>query len=424
MKNKTFIHLFFLIFFIYGCEKQNENQPPEIKEIVLDKTSITPGGVLQVTSTVIDADGDNLTYTWNSQDGNLSEPNKPSTLWTISPSFITNKNASIKLTVTDGKLITTEVREIIVREGNTVSGAVYYAGTSIPISGVTITIGSFSTTTTTDGLFSIKHIASGVSNIIATKTGFDTFNRTESISSTNCVFNINLTSSTETKMLYGIVKTVENITLAGIRIVVLNQDGTESGLTDVTDLNGHYQIASVPQGTRLIKFKNENNLNTCKEVSYEVYVANFDKSFDARIKILRNVDLFTDGFESNVSGINAVFYVGHYELENIATFRPIKCVEIPLDAESPYLRIDHYMFCNGILVGVPFYGINCKLYLIPNCTDWSTTNYSYWNDAIMNPTKYSFKLDNFLGKSIRPCFKISAVDYHWTIVALNVDYYW
>ena len=68
-------------------------------------------------------------------------------------------------------------------------------------------------------------------------------------------------------------------TLAGATVTVLNPDGSCSLLTDTSDFTGHYQIGSVPQGSRTIRFEKE--CYDTKEPT--VFMANTDKEYNEQL---------------------------------------------------------------------------------------------------------------------------------------------
>jgi len=429
---KILIPVFILLVMFNSCKENPTsatNQPPNIESISFNPASVTPGGQIQVTSVVTDKEGDQITYTWTTSQGTISEPNKSTTLWTISPQVPVNQDATIKLTVTDGKSSTIQEKSITVQQGITVSGLVVYASSTIPISGATVNIGPRIITTSSDGEYSIDNIGSGSNKIIVTKTGYDTYETTVNVSSTNRNFNLPLTSSTETKRLYGTIKTTDNITLSGVRVSILNPDITESGLSDVSDANGNFQITAVPQGTRNIKLTNVSNPNLCKEVTYEVFVANFDKNYSATMKILRIIN-FADknaiwesweGYWKNVpTWENTYWLIKSDSITGPAIVRLKNCISIPLEAEY----YSNPMIYTEVIRKEGWQG--AFIYDHRDCGDWGTGfDFSYINansgvfNLNQNWADYYNQKKNIIF-SLYPTIPYS----EWHIIKIEFKYYY
>ena len=440
---KILFWLLVLSFVLSGCSKKSteDGERPVIQSISFNVTQVTPGEKISVSSTVTDPQGDPLTYTWTSANGIISEPNDPSTDWVISPIFLPNRNAKISLTVSDGKVTSTLDKEILVDAGVTVSGKIIYAGTSIPISGVAVKLGPFVSASGTDGSFFFFHIASGALTIEATKPGFDTYIKNVDIASGNGAYIIPMTSGTETMNVYGTVKTIDNIPLNGIKVMMLNDDLTESDLTCITDINGDYQISAVPQGTRKFKFINKSNLNKCQEITQEVTVGGSDLRLDARVKIERQIDMLQNGWEFKTSDLSAPFNGTAYVLTTDGTnstiiykyFRPVFCCPIPADADNPQVIMMYRLTGslkrpNELRLGYP---ANNQLYLSPECSTWidyTNTLYTYWSDPHDPFSASYFPINSiFRGRSVKLTFGLirwSGTMPLWEIKSLIVSYYY
>ena len=88
-----------------------------------------------------------------------------------------------------------------------------------------------------------------------------------------------MTSARYTHNLDGTVvdKRLEN--LYGVKVTVLNPDGSPSSLVDTTDFTGHYQITAVPQGTRIVRFE----LDGYQTNDETIFMANSDKTFNVQM---------------------------------------------------------------------------------------------------------------------------------------------
>jgi hypothetical protein len=422
--SKKVVLLFFLFCTILNSCKKNEtsvqkNSPPEIESINFNPSNMTPGGKVQVTSVVVDQDGDPITYTWTSTDGVISDPNKATTFWTISPTISKNTSATIRLTVSDGKASVYKDQLLQIIAGITVTGYAYYSSTSIPVSGVTVSIGELAVTTGTDGFFSINNVYSGSNTIIASKTGYDQYQIIQNISNSNNNFTIPMTSSTETKRLYGTVKTIDNMQLFGIRVSILNPDGKESGLSDVSDVNGNYQLTSVPQGSRKLAIKNVNNPNLCLDTSYDVFLANFDKQYDPRIEIKRTPIEVVWPDSTKIFGKYTSIWNGRFALYGPGGYLQYKdYVDIPNDAQKLELYINTF-------VG----NRSDQLVAIINDAGQTIGSYQFgqfWGQYFYAET--TLKFDDFgwnaLGKKISIRFSVNDSTSDFSISAFRLNYFY
>jgi len=162
----------------------------------------------------------------------------------------------------------------------TVSGYIYYSDTTIPISGVTVNIDDQYDTTTSDGFFYMENIDIGPNIIKATKDGYDNFTQNINISNGNNTLNIEMTSAEYTFSLSGIVSSsFSSQPVSNVSVTILNPDGNPSNLTTITDVTGYYQIPTVPQGTRKIRFEHDNY----EYIEIEIFMANNNNYFDVNM---------------------------------------------------------------------------------------------------------------------------------------------
>jgi uncharacterized protein (TIGR02145 family) len=157
-----------------------------------------------------------------------------------------------------------------------ISGNVYYAGTKIPVSGVTITISNKTFTTSTTGSYGISEIASGNEVITASKPDYDPFSKSLVLSSGDNTLNIEMTSGIYTNTITGTVKTSIGTIISGVIVYLLNEDGSSTNIHDQTDASGKYQLPAVPQGQRQIKFSKQRFVDDQKIV----FVSNASRTFD------------------------------------------------------------------------------------------------------------------------------------------------
>jgi hypothetical protein len=413
------------LFFLLNSCKKDDNTAPVIHVITFAPSSATPGSTVQVTAIVTDVEKDPINYSWTTDDGQISDPTSPLAYWILSSDASVNSMATIRLTVTDGKEMAEKDQKINIVAGVEVKGTVYYAGTSIPVSGVTLRMGEIITTSTIDGKFAFSDIPKGINTIAATKEGFDSFGKNIDFKYSTNTYNIEMTSSTETKQLYGTVKTIIGESLFGIRVTILNPDSTESRLTDITDFDGNYQIAAVPQGTRMLKLTNEANANECKPVIHEVYVANLDKNYDPGMKILRSFEIIskTTQWTYNESQPKVVWDGTAWNLKGGSNNYSIKSsIIVPPEAEDVKVKIRH------MFIGYVHYDNNYplsedNLFMISLLSTNKIYSW-YWMGIISRFRTDIITNDSFIGNEL--AFTFWLVDYEdiWKIENLTVSYYY
>ena len=265
--------LFYLLVCTLVCVACETNSPPVIQQLTSSPSSATVDETIQISVVAIDADGDALTYTWTSDAGTFLNSTGNTTMWKAP-----NRTGSfeIRVVVSDGQSIVERALYVNVAiPPGTVTGYVYYSGTTIPISGVTVNIGSMQTTTGSDGKFSLNSNY-GNQQIQATKDGYDTFTKNVNIiDGANSVI-IELTSGIYTRNVFGTISNESGEGIPGIPVVLLNPDNKESNLQTTSDSKGYYQLPSVPQGTRVIVFKQTNPYDEFKS---SIFISNSDYPF-------------------------------------------------------------------------------------------------------------------------------------------------
>ena len=169
-------------------------------------------------------------------------------------------------------------------------GYTFFAGTTIPVSGVQLTLSTKSSTSAADGYYEINDIPVGDQVLSASKEGYDDLSTNiELIADTN-EFNVEMTSVTYIHKLYGtITSKSDGSGISDCRITVLNPDSTISQLTALTSSSGTYQIDSVPQGNRLICLSEK-----CHS-EIQVVIADSDYQYDAEFETK-----FTDNRDGKV----------------------------------------------------------------------------------------------------------------------------
>jgi hypothetical protein len=344
--------LFFVV--LWSCQKDRGNHLPVIEAIILDPAEIyTPGSDIGVTAQVTDNDGDKLEYQWQSISGIISNPLNFSTVWELSTLAEPLSYESITLTVSDGKGSVSKTKTIQISQGHIMSGHVYFAGTAIPVPGVEITIGKFSTVSGEDGQYSIEHLREGYTLVTTQKVGFDHFESIVYVDYPKSIYNISLASSTETLQLSGTIKTFDNITYEGLRVVLLNPDQTDSDLQGITSQDGTYSIATVPVGTRSFIIRNDSPGSHFlhDSIIYQLELDGSEKSYDTRIKIKRTLlsDIYLS--EMNKWDFQGDVSDGFYLLGKGQRLDLKEYITIPRDAEVATFFLNSYVIGGCHLVG-------------------------------------------------------------------------
>jgi len=190
------------------------------------------------------------------------------------------------------------------KQGETFIGTVHYDKTYIPIEEVLVEIGGNSGKTDSYGKYTITGINEGTHNLIARKEGFDDYNFSLSIPY-NHSFDFMMTSSRRTHKVKGIITSISlsgNSPLDECQVTLINfpLSNTEndylSELSTQSSSTGFYELESVPEGKRKIRFvvPNYGNIDT------SIFVGNSDYEF--------NLGVYTDVGKSYQGGIIAYVY--------------------------------------------------------------------------------------------------------------------
>ncbi|HDR68153.1 MAG TPA: carboxypeptidase regulatory-like domain-containing protein, partial [Bacteroidaceae bacterium] len=339
---------------LVSCISELLNSPPVIEEIILEtEGDFTPGSDIRVTAIVADEDGDQLEYLWETQGGIIAEPNQISTSWELSTLAEPLSYESISLTVSDGKEQVTRTRTIQVIEGLVMSGYTCYTGTTIPVPDVEVSISKFSAVSDKNGYYIIQHLKEGFEQVVATKSGFERFESMVYVDNPRSNYNIAMLSHSETRRITGYVKTIDNFTFDGLKVVLLNPDGSESGLSGLTDQNGYYEIDIVPMGFRdlMVRSEGSQNIFLNDTVIYNYSIFDMEQSFDARIKIKRTI--IEDSYMSGIDlwDYNGSTAEGFYVLKKGEKLEMNEFFTVPAEAEKAMLYIDSYVVGGCNLIG-------------------------------------------------------------------------
>ena len=331
---------------LQSCFKDPSNYPPMIESILLDPADqFTPGSVIGLAASVWDQDGDDLEYYWESRSGKIVDPSLPSAVWEISLDAEPLSYESITLTVTDGKSSVTRSKTIRIVEGLLVEGYTYFQGTRIPVPGVEVVLGTFSTYSDDRGYYAIPHLKEGTMQLMASKAGFVPYESDIEVDDARSTFNIFMTSPTASRTITGKIQTVDQITYEGLRVTLLNPDFSESDLTGTTDPSGEFSINAVPIGQRILMVS---NYSTASHFLHDTLVYMIDMNggqnrFDARIKIQRTV--LSDKYlsQSERWELSGTISQGYYLLgkEGLMTLK--EYIPVPEDAEKAMVYLNSFV---------------------------------------------------------------------------------
>jgi hypothetical protein len=325
-----------------------------IDAIMLDPSEeYTPGSDIGVSAIVTDRDGDPLEFYWSSNGGTLKEPDQPSTTWELSTRAEPLSYESITLTVTDGKGAVTRSKTIQVSEGLLIEGFTYFSGTSIPVPGVEITIGKFSTISDEMGYYHISNLKEGNTLVTATKNGFEPYEAMVFVDNPKSTYQIMMSSPTESKPISGQVKTVDNLVFEGLKVSLLNPDWSESKLFGFTDPSGRFEIDAVPLGIRYLMVASESDKSHFLNDSliYQIKLDGAGDQFDTRIKIKRSV--LSDQFMSEEGSweYQGSLSEGFYQIKKGEQMVTKEFIRLPADAEKAMLYLNSYVIGGCDLVG-------------------------------------------------------------------------
>lgn len=165
------------------------------------------------------------------------------------------------------------------QEFGSLEGTVIQADTESPVSGVKVSVladkDTLSSTTGSEGNYSINRVPTGRHTLRATKSDYETYNSEIGINENETSeVDINVTPSIESSTLTGTVRSKETEEgVEGVKVKIAGQE-------DFTDSNGDYQVNNVPQGTKDISANKEGYIS----FEGEVFLSSNNKEFDIEIR--------------------------------------------------------------------------------------------------------------------------------------------
>ena len=135
-----------------------------------------------------------------------------------------------------------------------VEGVVIFAATSIPVSDVTIEVNGMTTVSAEDGSYRIEQIETGQKTLNAERAGFIPFSTEIDVQEGTITLVIPLFSPVFTATVHGVIKgDFSGNPKQGIEVVMMNPDGSKSGISATSNENGIYQLEGVPFGERRLE---------------------------------------------------------------------------------------------------------------------------------------------------------------------------
>lgn len=128
------------------------------------------------------------------------------------------------------------------------TGRVTTSGTTTPVTGAVVRAGVQSSTTGTDGRYTLSNLTAGQVTLTVERSGYEPYSRTVTISSGANIFDVQLSQSTAGTSVTGTVSgfyPIDGTTprLSGATVTI-------AGKTDTTDASGNFQLPTVPEGNQ------------------------------------------------------------------------------------------------------------------------------------------------------------------------------
>jgi uncharacterized protein (TIGR02145 family) len=236
-----------------SCEK---NRAPRITKAEFVRQPGIGNNNFNLRVEATDPELDPLSYKWVAALGNfVGATDQTEAVWTA-PTSDSDSEYEIIIQVSDGHDQTTDTIFIAVQAVKfaKVSGVAQYTGCKIPVKFAVITLDGKTDTTDIQGNFDFDGIRAGRQTIKATKPDFSEGSIDILVKEgvNNAI--VNLTSAKFTTRLHGNI--FGNISLSPksyYTVTILNPDNSDSGLTNISDIDGNFEISGIPWGfTRLI----------------------------------------------------------------------------------------------------------------------------------------------------------------------------
>lgn len=153
-----------------------------------------------------------------------------------------------------------------------VAGNVYITGTTTPLSGVVVSIGNVTYTTTTDGYYFLQGISTGQQTITAVKSGYESYSTTINVSTEPNTRNIYMTTNTQTTSVTGKATNSLLTAVSGATVTI-------GGASTTTDATGNYQLPTIPQGNQTVTITH----SLYQTYSASIYLSSANYAYNAQL---------------------------------------------------------------------------------------------------------------------------------------------
>jgi len=162
-----------------------------------------------------------------------------------------------------------------------IEGVVLYTHTIIPVAGVNIKSGERAATTSEDGSYHLSGVTVGTQTVNAEKVGFIPFSTVLNVQEGLNQLVIPMVSPAFSATVHGyITGDFTGSPQAGLTVIMLNPDGSESEISVTTNEAGFFQLQNVPFGDRIIVVKSsdarvyeESNSFTVADCSLDIEIS-------------------------------------------------------------------------------------------------------------------------------------------------------
>jgi uncharacterized protein (TIGR02145 family) len=242
--------------------KLSLNIQPVISDIRSYPTVDVGGALFVVKVIASDPENDPLTYDWSCSEGEVTEGKDRSLAKWQSPLNEIDKTYTIQLALSDGihNVDTVLLINVLKSPGGDLVGNTFFNGCTIPIDGVSLTIGDKTAVSDSTGHFHFSDIPFGSQTVVAIKQDFNRVSSDIFISSgLTTSTDLHLSSEKYSGHIHGVIKDQEGKPVSESTIVLLNPDQSESGLMALSDGLGKYRLNDVPLGERSFLARKDND---------------------------------------------------------------------------------------------------------------------------------------------------------------------
>ena len=149
-----------------------------------------------------------------------------------------------------------------------IEGVVCYASTNIPVVDVNVEVAGLTAVSSEDGSYRIDGVETGKKTLNARRDGFIPYAAEIDVQEGVITVPVPMFSPVFTTSVHGIITgDFTGNPQPGLTVIMLNPDGSESGITGTTDQNGTYLLQNVPLGERILVVKSSSTLVTQQVIS-------------------------------------------------------------------------------------------------------------------------------------------------------------